>query len=202
MSLENITSFYAIKKKHLNVFIFLVVLGITCLITVFALYMVSREYHDTKKTFIQYSWILILIGTLILWYAYIYNRKKKFKVDIVSKGKSLSIQVWDPELPSPLFINYPFIVKKQWIEMHRPKGPKGRKAFITILDKLNEPIATFFYDLGYTKTDLTGYEFMDINRFKNPDKLTLANLQYSMSKLVQMEGKLSGIIQSLETTNF
>lgn len=197
MSLENISSFYAIKKKHLNVFIFLVVLGVTCLITVFALYMASREFHDTKKTFIQYSWILILIGALILWYAFIYNRKKKFKVDLVSKNKSISIQVWDSELPSPLFINYPFSVKKQWIEMHRPKGPKGRKAFITILDKLNEPIVTFFYDLGYVKTNLDTYEFIDINRFKNPDKLTLANLQYNLSKLIQMEQTISKITNNL-----
>lgn len=198
--MSNYTStYYAIRKKHQRIFIFILVVAITMLITVFALYMTQRDHPNAEMWLLDNSWILFLGSALLGWYSYKYYLKKRFKIETVLKNNRLSVQVLDPALPMPLVVNYPFILKKQWMHVTMPKGPRMKKLYVTIIESGNVPVVTFFTDLGAMHDAPMDYEYLGLDVSEANAKLIISDKLYGVNKLIKMVQGITIDINTIES---
>jgi hypothetical protein len=156
------------------------------LITVFALYMTQREHPSAKIWLYENLWILFLGSALFGWWSYRYYVKKRFSIDIILKNNRLSVQVLDPSLSMPLMVNYPFILKKQWMHVAMPKGPRMKKLYVTLIESGTVPVVTFFTDLGALHDAPMDYEYLGSDVSRNDVELVISDKLYGVNKLVKM----------------
>lgn len=170
-------SFYALKKKHGNLFGVTLAVAIVCLVFYVILMIGAAKgklAHNMKGLDVYFliGLIAFTVISLVIYFG------KRFKITIKGMNDVLTVEIKDPALPTPLIIQSPFTLKRQWIHQLTGRKIQAKLLYLTIINSKEEPIVTFKGALGAAYKAPSKFEYIDILNLTQRSQLVIAPLVY------------------------
>lgn len=122
------------------------------------------------------------------WGIFIYF-KKRFKIIIDGNDKKLDIEIQDPELNTPVLLNHPFNLTKQWIRVKSGKV-HVKALYLTFSDMAGEPIITLTTSLGDLHDAPSRFHYIDLFNPEERKFLKISEQLYT-TRVIDIEDLLN-----------
>lgn len=187
---------YTCKVLRKNTSNWLAFLG--AMAVIFLVFLIVNNYIGNSKlpSVLQNTNIYFFLGFILFGAstAYIYF-KGLIDFEIYKSGKSFSIEVMDEKLVTPLVINSPITISKQWYDRESGhRGVKMKELCLTISDRNNQPVLTIISVLGALHDAPYGWEY--INLFNNEERKSILRAEhcYTNTKAEEISLELNSLM--------
>ena len=145
-------------------------------------------FKDTNS----YFFIGLVISGVAVAYVYF---KGQLDLEIYKSSTGISIEVLDNKLITPLIVQSPFTMSKQWYEKETgQRGVKMKELVLTIIDRNNQPALTIISVLGALHDAPYGWEHINLFSTEASDKLIKAEHSYTNGKAEEISLELNSLL--------